>query len=150
MKLIWIDDECGGWDILIKCFVDDGHEVDRATSAQEGIASILANNYDGVILDMIMGSNQESHAAVADDAAVKHQITFPGLYVLRAISEMPKEEWPAVVVITIAVSEALTEKLKEFKKQGIVKEIMFKGALRNEQIMNTVETAVAGNVSEGR
>lgn len=54
MHILLVDDDSFLRDLYATKFKESGHEVDTAKNGEEGLEKIKDNNYDAVLLDMVM------------------------------------------------------------------------------------------------
>jgi CheY-like chemotaxis protein len=144
VRLLWVDDEWSQLPELLDLFSAAEIEADCARSPAEAQALMDKNHYDVVLLDMILPTRSVPTRSGIPNAAPP---PFLGLDLLNRISDIPQEKRPAVVVVTIAEDDRLLERLNGWIKKRLITEVLRKGTLTHERILNAVKAALSRNLS---
>jgi CheY-like chemotaxis protein len=122
-SVLWIDDEWVSLPEQVEHLKAASMNVDCATSVQEGLCKLSAGNYKGILLDMILPWQSEPGLEVSSEVEER---PFLGTEIVQKVADLPAENRPRIVVLTIARDTRLFKKLVKWKKMAIIDKILGK------------------------
>jgi CheY-like chemotaxis protein len=144
-RILWVDDEYSRLPDLANKFSKLGFEVDCADSVIKAQTLLDENQYQCVVLDMIL---PYGGTLPTNSESIETMKSYLGLDVLRRIEEKRgTKSFPKIVVLTIVDEERLAKRLQALKRKGSVGEILYKRpGLDLDGIVKAVQRALEGSL----
>ena len=136
-RILWLDDEWQEVPEQLQSFRQIAEKVDCAASIVEARKLLSSNEYDAILVDMILTWGQ-------DDIPDKERLRpYLGTKIIEEITGNENKKRPCIIVFTIASDERLQSKLRIWRKKNIIQDILVK----SDSLCNSFEK-VAQRIQE--
>ena len=141
-RVLWVDDECLRYREVVDRLRLNKVKTDLAYSASEGIKVMESDTlYDAIVIDIILPYGFEYKEEDVDDDD-ERLLPYLGLKLLSEAFALRKGV--PIIVLTIATDPRVHAKLNEWREMRLVCDVLDKGALRLDDVVEVILRAING------